>query len=113
MEQADNIWIKHVEEAIEIINSHIGDVTIEQFKNSVKDQDAVIRRIEIIGEAVSNISDKFQEAHSQVNWADIVGMRNILAHEYFGIDLDIVWSTIKNDIPRLKEALSNLKNEIV
>lgn len=62
----------------------------------------VVHHITIIGEACRSLSDDFQARHSNVPWADIIGMRNILVHHYFGIDTDAVWSVVEHDIPELK-----------
>ena len=65
----------------------------------------------IIGEAANNLPEYFQKEHPEIAWRKIVGMRNILAHEYFGVDLKVVWDTAVNKIPVLKEELSKLKYE--
>ena len=68
--------------------------------------DAVVKNIEVIGEAASRLPVEIQEKFPDVPWALMKQMRNILAHEYFGIDLDIIWKTIQNDLPLLKKRLS-------
>ena len=70
--------------------------------------DAVVREIEIIGEAVNNISDKLRKAHPGVQWNLMVGMRNFLIHEYFEVDLEVVWDTVKNSLPELKEQIQKI-----
>ncbi len=70
-----------------------------------KTVDAVIRNIEVIGEASSHLPIEVQEQYEDVPWGMIKGIRNILAHEYFGIDLEIVWKTVKEDLPILKKRL--------
>lgn len=73
--------------------------------NSILIQDAICRRLEIIGEAASKIDDEFKEKYPDVPWHKIVGMRNLLIHEYFHVDLDQVWNTIQKSIPELKEQI--------
>jgi len=68
-------------------------------------QDAICRRLEIIGEAASKLDDEFKDKYSDVPWYKIVGMRNLLIHEYFHVDLDQVWSTIEISIPELKKQI--------
>jgi len=68
----------------------------------------LIKAVEIIGEAASKVSKEYQAAHAQIPWAAIIAMRNILIHDYFGIDLDEVWSTIQNDLPPLIAELEEL-----
>ena len=69
-------------------------------------QNWMIRHIQIVGEAASRLSEKCRAAHPGIPWRDIIGMRNILVHNYFGVDLKAVWKTIDEDIPKLKRALA-------
>ncbi|OKY77557.1 MAG: HEPN domain containing protein [Candidatus Methanohalarchaeum thermophilum] len=66
-------------------------------------QDAVIRQLEIIGEASKKLSDDFRSKDEEIEWRDIAGMRDKLIHGYFGVDLEIVWETINNELPKLKK----------
>jgi uncharacterized protein with HEPN domain len=70
-------------------------------------QDGVIRQLEIIGEATKNISDTTRSSTPEVPWRDMAGMRDILIHQYFGVDLSAVWDTAKQDIPGLKRSITN------
>ena len=79
--------------------------TSKPFKKNQQVQDAVVRNIEIIGEAVNKIKStapKFIKQHSALPWAQMRGMRNVAIHEYFFVDLEIVWTTVKDDFPKLK-----------
>jgi uncharacterized protein with HEPN domain len=71
-------------------------------------QSAVIRQIEIIGEASKNLTADYKKKHSLIPWRDIVDMRNKLIHEYFGVDKQVVWNTITIDLPQLKNQIANL-----
>ncbi|MHA1839455.1 MAG: HepT-like ribonuclease domain-containing protein [Candidatus Ranarchaeia archaeon] len=71
-------------------------------------QDAVIRNLEVIGEAVKHIPKEFQNKHSTVNWRKIAGLRDILIHAYFGVDLDIVWDVIENKLDPLEDEIRKL-----
>lgn len=73
---------------------------------------ACIKQMEIIGEASNHISVVFKTKFSDIEWAQIVGMRNVFAHEYFGIDSTLVWEIIKNDIPELKEKVERIQKTI-
>lgn len=111
MKKDPKIFLKHIVESIEEIEKYTKGVSKEEFFKDSKSQDAVIRRIEIIGEAVKNLPSGFKNKHPEISWPEIAGMRDVLIHEYFGVDLDIVWETIKKDLPDLKEKiLEILKN---
>lgn len=71
-------------------------------------QDAVVRRIEIIGEAVRNLPADFKQANPETPWLDIADMRNKLIHEYFDVDIELVWEVVKKDIPELKNHIQKL-----
>lgn len=83
--------------------------TKKDFLNSKQLQDSVMRRIEIIGEAVKNIPEEFKEKRNEIAWKQIVGMRDILIHHYFGIDLNLTWTVIVKDLPRLKNQILDIK----
>ena len=82
--------------------------TAEQFYDDAKSQFAVVRAFEIIGEAANRVSIEFQEAHPEVPWAEMVGMRNKMIHEYDDVDLAIVWDTLQHDIPNLIKIIEPL-----
>ncbi len=102
------IFLRHIMESIEQIEDYLHNVLKIQFMDSPQLQDSVLRRIEIIGEAVKNIPDDFKEHHPDVPWQKIAGMRDKIIHEYFNVDLPLVWSTAKKNIPELKEQIDKL-----
>ena len=71
-------------------------------------KDAVVRRFEIIGEAVKNLPDEYKAGNSEVDWKSVAGMRDKLIHHYFGVDYEIVWDVVKNEIPNLKLEIEKL-----
>jgi uncharacterized protein with HEPN domain len=71
--------------------------------------DAVIRNLEVIGEAATYIPEEIKVKYSEIPWAKMRGIRNLLIHEYFGVDIDVVWETIQKDLEPLKELLGNIK----
>lgn len=87
MKKDPKIFLEHILQSIEAIEDYVKDLTKDDFLNSPIVQDAVIRRIEIIGEASKNLPEDFKNEHPEVLWKDIAGMRDILIHKYFGIDL--------------------------
>ena len=87
------------------IQEFVKGLSFDEFCNDRKPYSAVIREFEIIGEAVGKLSDEVKQKHPDVEWQDIKDFRNLLTHEYFGIDLEIVWKTVKDDLPALIEAV--------
>ncbi len=78
------------------------------FENDELIQTWIVHYLQIIGEAASKISDGFQDKHPEIPWSKIIGMRNILVHDYFGIDTDIVWQVVEKDLSALDEIIKNL-----
>ncbi|MHA2495411.1 MAG: HepT-like ribonuclease domain-containing protein [Candidatus Hodarchaeales archaeon] len=97
------IFIEHIWECIELIEKYTKEKTRAEFIESTQLQDAVIHRLEIIGEAVKNIPEDFKEKYPEIPWKDIARTRDKLIHGYFGIDLDLVWEIAQKDIKDLKE----------
>lgn len=98
----------HIFESIEWIERDIDGLSKEDFLKSVPMQDAVVRRLEIIGEAVKNLPIEFRDNYPKIPWSKIAGMRDLLIHEYFSVDTDLVWSTAKNDLLSLKEQIKEI-----
>lgn len=107
----DIVYLKHVLEAIESINDYIKNFDYDIFSNDKKTVDAVVRELEIIGEAANNLSDEFKNGHLEIPFRDMIDMRNILTHEYFGVNTKIVWDTCKEDLPKLKEIIKEYFNK--
>jgi len=107
-----SIFLQHMIESIELIEKRTKNVTRAEFVEDVDLQDMVIRRLEVIGEAVRNLPKEIRQKHSYINWQDPVGMRSALIHGYFQVDLDVVWDTISNDLPPFKEQIKKLIEEL-
>jgi uncharacterized protein with HEPN domain len=104
-------WKIRVEDilgSIEKIRDYTRGMTFEQFREDDKTVDAVIRNLEIIGEAAGNIPLEIQQKYPELAWLEMRGMRNIMAHEYFGVSLPIIWRAIERDLPPLEVGLSKL-----
>jgi uncharacterized protein with HEPN domain len=102
----DKVYLEHIRESIEqieeyLVNTDDGD----SLKQDRKTLDAVIRNLAIIGEAANNLSDEFKRQHPDLPYKDIIGMRNVVVHDYFGVNSKVIWDTCKEDLPRLKELL--------
>ena len=104
----EKVYIKHILESIEKLETYIKGVSKEKFKKESLIQDAIIRKIEVIGEASKFISKETKEKNKDIPWKDIAGMRDKLIHAYFGVDLDAIWKTLKEDIPLLKKEIMKL-----
>ncbi len=105
-------YINHILDAIKDIEESLRGLTKNQFIKNKDVKEANIRRIEIIGEAVKNISQGLKDKHRGIGWIKIAGTRDKMIHHYFGVNLDIVWEIIKKDIPDLKEKILKIKKEL-
>jgi len=104
----DNIYIEHILQSISRIELYITGKDQISFSVDLLTQDAVVRHLEIIGEATKRISSDFRKLNPHVPWADMAGMRDILIHDYIDVDTDIVWKTASESIPALKNLMQNL-----
>ena len=108
MARDEFLYLRHVLDAINIIEEYLQGVDEEHFKATRLLQDGTIREIEIIGEAVKNVSKDIRKSYPEVPWQDIAGMRDKLIHGYFGVDIEKVWDTAKEDLPVLKEQMKGI-----
>ena len=95
MDKDDLIFIEHLLDSINKIEKYVQKITVHEFIDNELIQDAVIPNFEIIGEATKHLSESFRKKHSEVPWKKIAGMRDILIHDYLGIDIYSVWETIE------------------
>ncbi len=108
MKKDPKLYLGHIIEAINRINKYTKGLSKDEFLKNILIEDATVRNIEIIGEAVKNLPGDFKKKHKEIPWKDIAGMRDRIAHFYFGIDYDLVWDTIEKDIPELKKKIQKL-----
>ncbi|HEY6011387.1 MAG TPA: DUF86 domain-containing protein [Nitrospirota bacterium] len=96
------LYLTDILAAIESIEQFVAGLEPESFKHDDKTSSAVIRKFEIIGEAAKNVPDAVKQRYPDIPWKEMAGMRDKLIHFYFGVDYDLVWSTIRNRLPQLK-----------
>ena len=113
MSKDPKVFANHILDSINAIESFLKEESKEEIEKNRMKQSAVIRELEVIGEAVKNLPNSVKEASPEIAWKQIAGMRDKLIHHYFGVDLDAVWETIKRNIPSYKGNIQNiLKNEV-
>lgn len=106
------VFIKHILESIDLIERYTNDLSHERFLKDTEAQDAVAKRLEIIGEAVRYLPEETKKSANKVQWQKIIAMRNILIHQYFGIDLNLVWRVVKKNLPQFKKEMLLLLKEL-
>jgi len=102
------LYLYDILESIEKIQQYTANLTFEDFVANNMAVDAVVRNFEIIGEAASHIPDNIQSKYSEVPWFEMKGMRNIMVHEYFRVDLKIVWMTARESLPALVSKINRI-----
>lgn len=106
MKRDPHVSLRDMLESIELIVDYTDGCDLEDFLEDRQLQDAVIRRLEIVGEAVKNLPDDLRAAHDDIRWSAIAGLRDILIHGYFQVNLNRVWNVVQRDLPPLKDRLS-------
>lgn len=107
------VFIHHIHDALQDIEDYKSDVpTLSDLKSDKKTQDAIVRKLEIVGEAINNLSSEFLAHYPKVNWKGPINLRNVISHEYFELNLEAIWRLFDTDIPVLKsQILEILKDE--
>ncbi len=102
------ILIEDIIEAIDKILRYTESMNYDAFKSDSKTIDAVVRNMEIIGEAANHLPEGFYEIYPEVKWKQIIGLRHRIVHDYFGVDLELIWQIVSVEIPSLKAGISSL-----
>ncbi len=106
-----SIFIEHILENIEDVNSFMKGVSKDNLKDNKEKLNAVVRSLEVIGEAAKNLPKSFRDKHQNIPWKKIIGTRDIMIHRYFGVDLDVLWKILKDDLPALKKQVEIIKKD--
>ncbi|WP_045216964.1 HepT-like ribonuclease domain-containing protein [Desulfonatronovibrio magnus] len=106
------LYLEDISESGHAIFEYVQGMSFDEFCSDRKTFSAVIREFEIIGEAVGKLPDEIKERYSEVLWQDIKDFRNILVHEYFGVDLEIVWKVIGEELPALLDAINEMRKRL-
>jgi uncharacterized protein with HEPN domain len=111
MKKNDQVYLLHILEAIDQIREYTRDLDYNGFLKSRLVQDGVIRQLEIIGEATKKLSQETRNRASHIPWKDMAGMRDVLIHQYFGVDLVAVWTTVEQDLPFLEQEIMEFRQK--
>ncbi len=111
MKKDPKIFLQHILESIERIEEFTKNISKEDFLKSTETQDAVIRRLEIIGEATKNLPKGFIQKYPEIPWGELARLRDKLIHGYFGVDLNLTFEIVNKDLPKLKKQISKIVKE--
>lgn len=107
-ERNDSVYLQHIFEACRRLQSYTADLSQKEFEENELVQDAVLRQLQVLGEAVKRLSEEVRGTHDHVPWRKIAGMRDKVVHDYMGIDLRMAWTTVQKDVPDLHEAVTSI-----
>lgn len=112
MKRDIRVYLEDVLESIEKIEEYIKPITENDFYKNTQVQDAILRRLEIVGEAVKNVPQEVRDKYPEIPWKRIAGIRDVLIHQYFGVSLERTWKVIKEDIIDLKNKIIEVQKDL-
>lgn len=110
MRKSPIVFLDHVLDSIKLLEKYIYKLEYQDFFDNYEKQDSVIRRLEIIGEAIRNLPEEFLNTYPDIPWRDIMDFRNVLIHQYFDVNIKRVWETLQIDVPSLKKKIEAILN---
>ena len=108
----DTLYLIHISECIERVELYVGQGGRDAFMESMLIQDAVLRNLQTLAESTQRLSDTLKASHSEVEWYRIAGFRNVLVHDYLGVDLERVWLIVERELPHLKHVVANILRDV-
>ena len=112
MKREYKLFIQDIKECIAQIDEFVGNMTLEEFKADEKTSSAVVRKIEIIGEATKNVPKEIRQKYKELPWSDMARMRDKIIHSYFVVDYEVVWKTIKERLPEIKPKIGTILKDL-
>ena len=112
MKREYKLFIQDIKECIEQIDEFVGNMTLEEFKADEKTSSAVVRKLEIIGEATKNVPKEIRQKYKELPWSDMARMRDKIIHSYFVVDYEVVWKTIKERLPEIKPKIDTILKDL-
>ena len=109
MKKDSLLFVEHILENIEDINTFVKNIDKDKFLKNKEKQNAVIRSLEIIGEAVKNLPREITSKYTDIPWKEIAGTRDKITHHYFGVDLELIWKIVEESLPELKQRVLKIK----
>ena len=106
-----DLLLNDIRQSIDRIEQYIKNLSFDAFSDDQKSVDAVVRNLEIIGEVANRLPDEFKEKYSEIKWHKVVGLRHRIVHEYFGIDLEIIWQILQKDLPELRQKITRIMGD--
>ena len=110
--KSPELYLVHILDSIEAIESYATGLTYDEFLATENLQDAFCYRLAIIGEAAGKLPAEFKQSASEIPWSDVIGLRNVIVHEYMHLNLDIIWKTAIDDLPKLKRVVSGMLEQV-
>jgi len=108
----DKVRLQHIIDSISKIETYVLAATFQDYESNSMMKDACVRQLGIIGEACNRISEEVKDANQEIEWRQIIGLRNIVIHQYFGVDDQLIWDVIQHNLPDLKQVAEKILSSL-